>query len=84
MEDLLDAADNRFFETMQSGDHCRHSIMSSPKKIGLNHLGAVPYTLVLPESCQQCLACSGQIGEFVRIAIEKNVDFDFGLKNKTT
>jgi hypothetical protein len=33
-------------------------------------VGAVPYTLVLPASCQQCKACSGQIAVSVRIAIE--------------
>jgi hypothetical protein len=34
-------------------------------------VGAVQYTLALPASCQQCKACSGQIGVSVRIAIEK-------------
>ena len=31
---------------------------------------AVPYTLVLPASCQLCKACSGQMGASVRVAIE--------------
>jgi len=33
-------------------------------------IGTVPYTLVLPTSCQQCKASSGQV-VYVRVAIEK-------------
>jgi len=34
-------------------------------------VGAVPYTLVLPTSCQQCKASSGHLVVNVRAAIEK-------------
>jgi len=41
-------------------------------------LGAVPYTLVLPTSCQQCKANSGHWVVNVRVAIEK---LEFELLN---
>jgi len=48
-----------------------HALVGPAINICLAAVGAVPYTLVLPTSCQQCKASSGHWVVNVRVVIGK-------------